>query len=110
MDYKQCDIVLVNLSPKKGDEVRKTRPALILSDELDNNELDTLIVMPLSSHLIDDTYPYRFRLPQRDGLQQDSDILINHIRTISQQRVITIISTITPAEYASVKQALCKVI
>ncbi len=52
-DYKRRAVILVNLYPKKGDELGKIRPAIIMSDDVDNSELDTLIVLPLSTHLID---------------------------------------------------------
>ena len=52
--YKRREIILVNLYPKKGTEIGKTRPAIILSDDIDNEELETMIVLPLSTQLIDD--------------------------------------------------------
>jgi mRNA interferase MazF len=47
--YRRREIVLVNLYPKKGSEVGKTRPAVIMSGDVDNEELETLIVLPLSA-------------------------------------------------------------
>jgi len=108
MDYKRGDIVIVNLNPKKGHEVGKIRPAVIISNEDENAILDTLILMPLSSDLIDDMEPYRMRIPKRDKLKQDSDILINQIRTLSKQRIGEKIASLTEAEYTLVIGALCK--
>ena len=110
MDYKQKHIVLVNLYPKKGDEVGKIRPCIILSDSLDNKELDTLIVVPLSSTLIDDVYPYRVRLSRNENLHKASDVLANQLRTISKKRVIESIGEISDYDYEKIRNALCEIL
>jgi len=108
MDLNKCDIVGINLNPKKGDEIGKIRPCIIISNDDENKILDTIIVMPLSTQLIDDMLPYRLRLEKRDKLEKDSDILINHIRTISKKRVTSKIAKITNDEYKIIIQNLCQ--
>ena len=110
MGYKRREIILVNLYPKKGDEIGKIRPAIIMSDDVDNSELDTLIVLPLSTQLIDDVNPYRVRLPKREGLEKDSDVLIHQIRTISKARIMKRISEISEKEYETIKTSLCQIV
>ena len=108
MDFKRGDIVTVNLNPKKGHEVGKVRPAVIISGNDENSVLDTLILLPLSTDLIEDMEPYRMRILKRDNLKQDSDILITQIRTLSKQRVGEKIAKLTNDEYLLVTKALCK--
>lgn len=108
MDLNRGDIVGINLNPKKGDEVGKVRPCIILSGNEENQILDTIIVVPLSTHLIDDMLPFRLRLEKRDNLHKDSDILINHIRTISNKRVTSFIGKITEREYQLIIENLCQ--
>ncbi len=108
MDYKKRDIVTINFNPKKGDEVGKIRPALIISGDEENKILDTIIVMPLSTQLLDDMEPFRLRIVKREGLRENSDLLINHIRTISKKRVGTKIAAISEKEYQDVISNLCK--
>ena len=108
MDFKRGDIVTVNINPKKGHEVGKIRPAVIISNDDENEILDTVILMPLSTDLIDNMEPYRMRLNQRDNLKQDSDVLINQIRTLSKLRVKEKIATINDAEYENIIKYLCK--
>ena len=108
MDYKRGDIVTVNLNPKKGHEVGKVRPAVIISGDDENSMLDTLILMPLSTDLIEDMDPYRLRITKRDKLNQDSDILINQIRTLSKQRIGEKIAQLNDCEYDLVIKSLCK--
>ena len=108
MDFKKGDIVTVNLNPKKGHEVGKIRPAIIISNDDENEILDTVILMPLSTDMINDMEPYRMRIVQRDNLKQDSDVLINQLRTLSKLRIKEKIATITDKEYQNIIQNLCK--
>lgn len=107
MGYKRGDIVTINFNPKKCDEVGKIRSALIISDDEENEILDTVIVMPLSTKLLDCMEPYRLRVIKRENLKQDSDVLINHIRTISKKRIGEKIATITHGEYENIINNLC---
>ena len=108
MELNRGDIVGINLNPKKGDEIGKIRSCIIISNDDENNILDTIIVIPLSTKLLDDMKPYRLRLSKRDKLEKDSDILINHIRTISKKRVTSKIAKITNDEYKMIIQNLCE--
>ncbi|WP_324171478.1 type II toxin-antitoxin system PemK/MazF family toxin [Sulfurimonas sp.] len=109
MDLLRRDIVGINLNPKKGDEVGKVRPCIILSDDDSNEILDTIIVVPLSTHLIEDMLPFRMRLKKRENLDKDSDIVLNHIRTISKKRVTSKISKITTDEYKIIIETFCNI-
>ena len=108
MDYKRGDIVIVNLNPKKGHEVGKIRPAVIISDNDANQILDTVILLPLSSDLLDNMAPYRYRISKREKLAKDSDILINQIRTLSKKRIGEKIAELTEEEYEEVVTCLCR--
>ncbi len=108
MDFKRGDIVIVNLNPKKGDEVGKIRPAVIISNDDENEILDTVILMPLSTDLIDNMEPYRMRITKRENLKENSDLLINQVKTLSKLRIKEKIATITDEEYANIIQNLCK--
>ena len=108
MDFKKGDIVTVNLNPKKGHEVGKIRPAVIISNDDENKILDTVILMPLSTVLTDDMEPYRMRLTKRDNLKKDSDILINQVRTLSKLRIKEKIAVLDENEYRNLIQFFCK--
>ena len=108
INYKSGDIVVVNLNPEKGHEVGKIRPAVVISGEDENTMLDTIILMPLSTDLIEDMEPYRLRIVKRDRLEHDSDILINQIRSLSKERVGEKIAALTKCEYKLVIKSLCK--
>ncbi len=108
MEYKRGDIVVVNLNPKKGHEVGKIRPAVIISNDDENKILDTVILMPLSTDLLDDMEPYRVRISKRDNLIYDSDVLINQVRTLSKQRIGKKIASVSQAEYSLIIDSLCR--
>jgi mRNA interferase MazF len=83
------EIWLADLSPKIGTELGKLRPVLIIQDQmlLDAQHPSTLIV-PLTTNLIDDAQPLRIRIKPKDKLQRESDLIIDQIRAIDNQRLV----------------------
>jgi len=87
--FKKGEIYLARLNPKKGNEVGKIRPILIYQTNLLNDcEHPTTIILPISTVLIDDTYPLRYRIDKRDKLEKNSDILCDQIRALDNSRII----------------------
>ena len=87
--FKKGGIYLAKLNPKKGNEVGKTRPVLIYQTNLLNDcGHPTTIILPISTILIDNAYPLRYRISKRDSLEKDSDILCDQIRALDNQRII----------------------
>lgn len=97
---KRGEIYLANLNPKKGAEIGKIRPVLIYqSNMLNSIGHTTTIVIPLSTKLIDDAQPLRYRINKRDALDYDSDIVIDQIRSIDNNRLTSdAISSLYPHE------------
>ena len=110
MGYKRGDVVLVNLNLKKGEEIGKIRPAIIVSDDLQNEELDVVILVPLSTKLIDDAFPYRVRIRKKERLNSDSDALLYHLRAVSKRRVIEKLATLSQEELALIKEGICEIL
>ncbi len=80
---------LASLNPKKGNEVGKLRPVLIYqTDMLNQVAHPTTTILPLSTQLIDESYPLRMRIEKRDKLDFSSEILCDQIRTIDNQRIL----------------------
>jgi len=81
-------VYLAKLYPSKGDEVGKRRHVLVLqNDVLTKDGHTTVIILPLTTQLIDNTYPLRFRVDVRDDLERESDILCDQIRAIDINRL-----------------------
>ncbi len=104
--YKRGSIYIAKLYPSKGDEVGKKRPVLVLqTDMLNEVEHSTLIILPLTTQLVDESYPLRFRISKREALTQDSEVLCDQIRTIASQRLETQkIATLTQKEMLHIQQ------
>ena len=110
MELNRGDIFLVNFNPAKGGEIGKLRPAIILSDFEDNQILDTVIVIPLSTVIEPDSLPYRFLIEKRGKLEKDCDACIYEIRALSKTRVKMKLSTLKTDELNIIQNSLCKII
>lgn len=83
------EIWLANLNPQSGTEPGKFRPVLIMQNQvLLNDAHPSTIVIPLTTKLIDDAEPLRIRIKAFSDLQKESDLLIDQIRSIDNQRLI----------------------
>ena len=88
MAYKRGGVYLVNLNPSKGTEPGKIRPCIVMqSDLLNDVEHPSTIVLPLTTQLIDDAAPLRYRLTSREGLKYDSDVMLDQTRTVDNRRI-----------------------
>jgi len=106
MMVSKGEIWLVNLNPiKKNNEMGKIRPVIIYqNNELNHSDYPTTIVLPLSTSLIDDAQPIRFRIKKRDKLEEDSDIVITQIRAIDNSRFIEKLAVLTNIELMKIKK------
>jgi len=106
------EIWLVNLNPvKKSNEVGKIRPALVLqNDELNHGGYPTTIIIPLTTSLIDDAEPLRYRIVAKDALQKDSDLLLAQIRSVDNARFLEKLTKLSTDEMNYIKQLLDEVL
>ncbi len=87
--FERGSIYLAKLYPSKGAEPGKTRPVLILQTNLLNKtDHSTIIIVPLTTNLVDNTYPLRLRISRRDKLVSNSDLLCDQIRAIDKTRLL----------------------
>lgn len=96
-------VYLANLNPSKGSEPGKVRPVLVMQNNwLNEISHPTVIVLPLSSILIDDAQPLRFRLEPRDKLHKASDVLCDQVRALAIQRITSEKLTLLTSEEMAV--------
>ena len=102
------DIYLVNFDPTLGAEIRKTRPALILQNDIANKFSPVTIVAAISSKFDDPLYPTEVLISAkaRTGLAVDSVVLLNQIRTVDKKRLAKRLGTLSSAKMEEVNQAL----
>jgi len=88
MAYRRGGVYLVNLNPSRGTEPGKMRPCIVMqSDLLNDVEHPSTTILPLTTQLIDDAEPLRFRLSSRERLEFDSDVMLDQTRTIDNRRI-----------------------
>lgn len=107
MTIKRGDIVLTDLEPVKGSEQGKTRPCLVIQNDLGNRLSPTTIVAAISSK-IGKEFPFTVFLQKGEGnLPKDSLVLCNHLRTISTEaRIIKKIGALNHEKMKKVDAAL----
>ena len=101
MDLRQYQIVLVNLDPTLGSEIKKTRPCVIVSPDEMNKHLRTVTIAPMTSQ----SKPYPTRIKVKHN-QKIGWVVIEQIRTIDKLRVIKIMDSLTEKEIKKVKSII----
>ncbi len=90
----QGDIYIVNLDPTVRTEIGKTRPGMIISVNAMNNNSPRLIVAPISSKTRK-IYPFEVSiLKGRAGLDKDSKIMLDQLRSLDKKRLQKKIGTL----------------
>jgi mRNA interferase MazF len=85
---KRGDVFLVNFDRAIGSEIQKTRPALILQNDIANRYSPVTIVAAITSFTGDTLYPSEVRIDApAGGLDRTSIVLLNQLRTVDIQRL-----------------------
>lgn len=80
---RRGDVFLVSLDPTTGQEIKKTRPCLIVSPDELNDHLSTYLVAPMTTG----GHPYPFRLPCRFE-KKDGYIVLDQVRAVDRRRLV----------------------
>ena len=110
MELNRGDIVIINFNPTKGKEIGKFRPAIVISGDDENKEFETIIVIPLSTVIVEESYPYRVFIKKRENLLKDSDACIYEIRALSKIRVKEKIAKLQKEELQIIQKAICEIV
>jgi mRNA interferase MazF len=101
------EIYLVNFDPTIGSEISKTRPALIIQNNIANRSSPIIIIAAITSKFDDRLYPTEVLIePPEGGLKTTSVILLNQIRSIDLQRLIRRIGAIGLGKLNEVDRAI----
>ena len=108
MAYRRGEIRLANFNPAKGTEPGKIRPCLIIqSDLLNDANHPSTTVIPLTSRLVNNAAPLRFRISVRDELQSDSEVMLDQIRSIDNRRISNeVLTELTAPELVEIEEFL----
>jgi len=100
-------VFLVTFDPTIGAEIRKTRPALIIQNDIGNRYSPVTIVAAISSSDGGKVYPTEVPLDPGDGgVGHHSVVLLNQIRTIDKGRLIRKLGTLNKGAIHRVDAAL----
>ncbi|RLB90922.1 MAG: type II toxin-antitoxin system PemK/MazF family toxin [Deltaproteobacteria bacterium] len=89
MNIKRGEIFIAALDPVIGHEVAKTRPVIIVSNNIGNKYSGTVTVIPVTSKNLTKIYPFEVYLPRDAGrLKKDSKGKTDQIRTLDKARLI----------------------
>ena len=106
---KRGDIYYADLSPVVGSEQGGIRPVLVIQNDIGNKYSPTVIAAAITSQINKAKMPTHIELAAKDyGLNKDSVILLEQIRTIDKRRLREKIGRIDDGLMASVNNALSK--
>ncbi len=105
MELTQYQIVLVNLDPTIGSEIKKTRPCVIISPDEMNKFLRTIMIAPMTTK--SRSYPSRVKVKHN---KKAGWIVIDQLRTIDKQRIIKILGSLSPNEIDNIKRVIREVL
>ena len=101
MEINQYGIVLVNLDPTIGSEIKKTRPCVVISPNEMNKYLRTIVIAPMTTS--------SKRYPTRVEVKHDSKIgwiVLDQIRTVDKQRIIKQLGRLSKPEIKELKNIM----
>jgi mRNA interferase MazF len=103
---RRGEIWQVSLDPVAGHEIGKTRPAVVISNDKNNEYSSTVTLIPITAS-IEKIYPFEVFITAGDsGLPLDSKIKCNQIRTVDKLRLLKLAGEISTDIIKKVEEAL----
>lgn len=89
MDIERGWFYLADLNPRRGAEPGKTRPVLVVQTDLLNSQSHpSTVIIPVTTNVQGGAEPLRVRIKAgHPGFSVDSDLMIDQIRAIDNQRL-----------------------
>src|SRR5213593_3826228 len=104
---RRGEIYLTALNPALGHEIKKTRPALVIQNDVTNRYGMTTIVAAITSKVSEPPYPNEVVIqPETSGLQVPSTIRLDQIRTVDRKRLIRRLGKVDADTLHKVDQAI----
>jgi len=105
---KRGEVYLVNFDPTLGAEIQKTRPAVIIQNDVANRHSAITIVAAVTSQFEEPLYPVEVLVRAGEaGLASNSVVLLNQIRSIDKRRLSRRLGRVRPETMVAVDRAIC---
>jgi mRNA interferase MazF len=105
MKIKQYDIWLADLNPSRGTELAKTRPVVIVQTDLLNETHLSTLICPITTNVKKEIELLRVHL-KKGQLEKLSDILVDQVRAIDNNRLIKKLGQLTKEQKHDLKANL----
>lgn len=103
---KRGDIYWVRLDPIEGAEIGKIRPAVVISNNINNELADTVTIIPVTSS-VGKVYPFEVLIRKNTAnLAEDSKAKANQIRTVDKKRLKNLIGTLPTSILEQIEDAV----
>jgi len=103
---RRGNVFWANLDPTIGVEIKKTRPVIVVSNDVTNERSRLVIVVPLTTNVAH-LSPSHVLIPAGEGgLGQDSKVLTEQIRTMDKRRLAGKIGALSERFLRLVEQAI----
>ncbi len=107
MIIKRGLIYLAALDPVVGNEIAKTRPVAVISNDINNEFSGTVTVLPITSKNLRKIYPFEVYLDKGTGnLPKNSKVKADQIRTLDKSRLVKFIGELEKKEMAAIEKAV----
>lgn len=107
MNIRRGQVCLAALDPFMGREISKTRPVVIISNDINNAYAGTVTVLPITSKNFNRRYPFEVYLPKSSAnLPKNSKVKADQIRTLDKRRIVRFIGTLNEKEIIEIETAV----
>lgn len=104
---RRGEVYLVAFDPTVGAEIQKTRPALIIQNDIANRHSPITIVVAITSQFEEPLYPTEVLItPPEGGLTTPSVALLNQMRSIDRRRLVRRLGSVASETLERVNHAL----
>ncbi|SHG90752.1 type II toxin-antitoxin system PemK/MazF family toxin [Halobaculum gomorrense] len=105
-DIRRGDVVIVRLDPAEGHEMRKTRPAVVVQNDVGNRNSTTTIVAPATGTYRG--YPFEVLVEAADSpFEKDSSVRLDQIRVVAvEKRIHSVAGSLDDSTMGEIDNAL----
>ena len=106
VSIKRGDVFLVSFDPTVGAEAKKTRPAVVVSNDVNNEHSPIVSISPITSN-VTRVYSFEVEVPFRiGGLRTRSKVMVNQTRAVDKVRLIKRLGSLPDAVMDLINKAL----